>query len=300
MFKVVAEPIDDLDLAGAVRTEADGAVVQFRGVARRFSRGREVVHLEYEAYPEMAEKTMAQIGGEIAEKWPGSKVAIVHRTGVLAIGQASVVIAVATPHRGEGFAACQYAIDRLKEIVPVWKKEVWSDGSQWIGWEHTASGQTPAAAKPRAADATRPSLKFQVTLRASQDAVFDAFFGEPQRWLCRGATIERQVGGRLRVCWGDSCTEGRFVQYDAPSAARFTWRFEGDPLPETMVVVSTERSDTGADGRPTTSVAIEHYGFGVGPDWDALYLGCARAWAGYVKNLRAVMDAGVDLREPDE
>ncbi len=139
VFRVVEGPIDDLDLASEVRTDADGAVIEFRGVARRYSRGREVVHLEYEAYPEMAEKVMAQIGDEVQVKWPSiSAVAIVHRTGVLAIGQASVVIAIASPHRGEAFAASQYSIDRLKQIVPIWKKEVWSDGSQWIGWENEA------------------------------------------------------------------------------------------------------------------------------------------------------------------
>jgi molybdopterin synthase catalytic subunit len=136
MFKVVEGPIDELELEQVVRTDADGAVIVFRGVARRQSRGREVVHLEYEAYPEMAEKVMAQIGDEMKSRWPITNVAIVHRTGVLEIGQASVVIAVAAPHRGEAFAASQYAIDRLKEIVPIWKKEIWSDGSQWIGWEH--------------------------------------------------------------------------------------------------------------------------------------------------------------------
>jgi molybdopterin synthase catalytic subunit len=136
MYKVVEGPIDELELEDVVRTDADGAVIVFRGVARRQSRGRDVVHLEYEAYPEMAEKVMAQIGEEMKERWPISNVAIVHRTGVLEIGQASVVIAVSAPHRGEAFAASQYAIDRLKQIVPIWKKEVWSDGSQWIGWEH--------------------------------------------------------------------------------------------------------------------------------------------------------------------
>jgi molybdopterin synthase catalytic subunit len=84
----------------------------------------------------MAEKVMAEIGDEIKSKFPVSGVAIVHRTGVLEIGQASVVIAIAAPHRGEAFAASQYAIDRLKQVVPIWKKEIWSDGSQWIGWEH--------------------------------------------------------------------------------------------------------------------------------------------------------------------
>jgi molybdopterin synthase catalytic subunit len=87
---------------------------------------------------------MAQLGDEIKTRWPVTGVAIVHRTGILAIGQASVAIAVSAPHRGEAFAAAQYAIDRLKQIVPIWKKEVWSDGSQWIGWEnerdHSADG----------------------------------------------------------------------------------------------------------------------------------------------------------------
>ena len=138
MFKVVDGPIDDLDLENEVSTDADGAVIVFRGVARRRSRGRDVVHLEYEAYPEMAEKVLAQIGDEIKGRWPVSRVAIVHRTGVLEIGQASVVIAVSAPHRGEAFEATRYAIDRLKEVVPIWKKEVWSDGSQWIGWENEA------------------------------------------------------------------------------------------------------------------------------------------------------------------
>ena len=136
MFRVVDGPIDHIALEDEVRTDADGAVIVFRGVARRYSRGRDVVHLEYEAYPEMAEKVMAQIADEMKERWPISGVAIVHRTGVLEIGQASVAIAVASPHRGEAFEAAKYAIDRLKQIVPIWKKEVWSDGSQWIGWEN--------------------------------------------------------------------------------------------------------------------------------------------------------------------
>jgi molybdopterin synthase catalytic subunit len=140
MYKVVDSPIDEIALEDVVRTDADGAVIVFRGVARRHSRGRDVVHLEYEAYPEMAEKVMAQIAEEIKSRWPVSGVAMVHRTGVLEIGQASVVIAISAPHRGEAFEASQYAIDRLKQIVPIWKKEVWSDGSQWIGWENEGVG----------------------------------------------------------------------------------------------------------------------------------------------------------------
>lgn len=146
LFRVVEGALDSQALEDLVRTDADGAVIVFRGVARRYSRGREVVHLEYEAYPEMAEKVMAQIGQEMKERWPITSVAMVHRTGVLAIGEASVAIAVASPHRAEAFHACQYAIDRLKEIVPVWKKEIWDDGSQWIGWENEAhSHASPVA-----------------------------------------------------------------------------------------------------------------------------------------------------------
>ncbi|MFN8525021.1 MAG: molybdenum cofactor biosynthesis protein MoaE [Chloroflexota bacterium] len=140
VFRIVEEPIDATALGNMVLTDYDGAVCTFLGVARKYSRGREVVHLEYEAYPEMAEKKLAEIGDELQVKFGVERVAILHRTGVLNIGEASVGIAIATPHRKEAFAACQYAIDRLKETVPIWKKEVWSDGQQWIGWE----GQAPA------------------------------------------------------------------------------------------------------------------------------------------------------------
>lgn len=138
-FKIVNGPIDVQALVAEVLSEYDGAVCVFQGVARRYSRGREVVHLEYEAYPAMAERKMAEIGEELRVKFGVERVAIYHRTGVLKIGETSVAIAVASPHRREAFAACQYAIDRLKQIVPIWKKEVWSDGEQWIGWEHEAA-----------------------------------------------------------------------------------------------------------------------------------------------------------------
>ena len=146
MYKIVDRPIDATEIANLVRSDADGAVNVFLGVARKYSRGREVVHLEYEAYPEMAEKKMAEIGDEMRVKFGAERVVIFHRTGVLGIGEASVGIGVATPHRTEAFVACQYAIDRLKEIVPIWKKEVWSDGSHWIGWEGggPAEAQSPS------------------------------------------------------------------------------------------------------------------------------------------------------------
>jgi molybdopterin synthase catalytic subunit len=149
LYRVIDGPIRSQELEELVRTDADGAVIVFRGVARRYSNDREVVHLEYEAYPEMAEKVMAQIGDEIRQRWAVTRLAIVHRTGVLAIGEASVAIAVSSPHRAEAFEACQYAIDRLKQIVPIWKKEVWDDGSEWLGWEnehHSASSPSPTVA----------------------------------------------------------------------------------------------------------------------------------------------------------
>lgn len=133
LYRVQEGPLS-LDALGAhVAARTSGAVAGFLGVVREFSRGRQVIHLEYEAYPEMAEAKMRQIGEEIRAKWPVDAVAIVHRTGRLAIGDASVAIAVASPHRHQALEACAYAIERLKQIVPIWKKEAWADGSEWIG-----------------------------------------------------------------------------------------------------------------------------------------------------------------------
>jgi uncharacterized protein YndB with AHSA1/START domain len=131
-------------------------------------------------------------------------------------------------------------------------------------------------------------------VRAAPERVFEAFFEDPSGWLCRSASIDARVGGELRLCWPDGCFEGRFVQCESPDVARFSWHMEGDPLPETMVVVRCAPHEHG------TAVEVEHYGFGAGPDWDLLYLGAARAWAGYLKNLRAVLELGTDLREPSE
>ena len=89
--------------------------------------------MEYDAYPEMAVAKMRQIGEELRDRWPVDQVAIVHRVGRLGVGEASVAIAISSPHRHEALAACAYAIERLKEVVPIWKKEVWTDGAEWIG-----------------------------------------------------------------------------------------------------------------------------------------------------------------------
>jgi molybdopterin synthase catalytic subunit len=147
-FRIVEGPIDVGALSAEVLTDYDGALCVFQGVARRYSRNREVVHLEYEAYPAMAERKLAEIGDEVRVQLGVERIAIHHRVGVLGIGEASVVVAVASPHRKEAFSACQYAIDRLKQTVPIWKKEVWSNGEQWIGWEgvppeHAMTGAPP-------------------------------------------------------------------------------------------------------------------------------------------------------------
>lgn len=133
LFEIVAEPISPEAVAAKVADPTIGAVVTFIGTVREWTRGRQTIYLEYEAYPEMAVAQMERIAREIQEKWPGTRVAITHRVGRLQIGEASVVIAVGAPHRAEAFAACRHAIERLKQIVPIWKKEVWADGEEWVG-----------------------------------------------------------------------------------------------------------------------------------------------------------------------
>lgn len=133
MLKVTGHPLSVEGAVSAVTKSTCGAVATFIGVVREFSRGRRVSYLEYEAYPEMALAKMRQIEQEIQEKWEVGGIAIQHRVGRLEVGEASVVIAVAAPHRRQALDACAYAIERLKQIVPVWKKEVSPDGSYWVG-----------------------------------------------------------------------------------------------------------------------------------------------------------------------
>ena len=143
MFEIVEHVIDEEAVAQSVADPGAGGICTFSGVVRDNSKGKRVLYLEYEAYPEMAIKQMQQIAGEIEQKWGIKRVAMVHRTGRLEIGEASVFIAVSSAHRAEAFEACRYAIDRLKQSVPVWKKEVWEGGEYWVGWEGN-----PDAAQP--------------------------------------------------------------------------------------------------------------------------------------------------------
>jgi molybdopterin converting factor subunit 1 len=132
LFELTRDPLDARRLEAAVSHAGAGAICTFTGVVRDSSRGRSVTHLDYEAYAEMATAQMRKIGDEIAEQWPEARVAMAHRTGKLEIGEASVVVSVSCPHRAEAIAACKWGIDRLKESVPIWKKEHASDGTFWI------------------------------------------------------------------------------------------------------------------------------------------------------------------------
>jgi molybdopterin synthase catalytic subunit len=132
-FRITEGSLSVDELVRLVQTDADGAVVTFVGIVRDNSDGRKVIALEYEAYAEMAEAEMERIGLAMAEKWGLHGIAMHHRTGRLLVGEASVVIAVAAPHRREAFEACSEALDLLKATVPVWKKEYFEDGTVWVG-----------------------------------------------------------------------------------------------------------------------------------------------------------------------
>jgi MoaE-MoaD fusion protein len=135
-YCIQSEALDPRFTESLVAHPGAGAIATFIGTVRDHGRGQTVTHLEYEAYAPAAELTMAQIGDEIRERWGIDHVAIVHRVGSLAVGEASVVISVASAHRDAAFEACRYAIERIKEIVPIWKKEHYADGAAWLGSEH--------------------------------------------------------------------------------------------------------------------------------------------------------------------
>ena len=132
-YEIVSEPINiESVIEKVVRREA-GAITTFIGTVRELTNGRKTLYLAYEAYIPMAVKKLQQIGEEIKTRWPDATVAISHRIGRLDITDIAVVIAVSTPHRPEAYEANRYAIERIKEMVPIWKKEYWEDGEEWIG-----------------------------------------------------------------------------------------------------------------------------------------------------------------------
>jgi molybdopterin synthase catalytic subunit len=133
MATLTRDPIDHDMLIEALRRPHCGAVVTFLGTVRDLTGDEVTESLEYEAHVPMAEKMMAAIEADVLKRWPGTAVALVHRLGRLGVGEVSVAVAVSAPHRAEAFTACRHAIDRLKEIVPIWKKDHGPDGvSEWI------------------------------------------------------------------------------------------------------------------------------------------------------------------------
>lgn len=131
-FTVTVAQLDPMALSASVARPEAGAVVLFSGIVRDNNLGRRVEHLEYDAYPPLAERTLADIAVEARSRWELTDVAIHHRIGRLEIGEASLLVVVSAPHRAEAFEACHYCVDRVKQIVPVWKKEVWEGGESWI------------------------------------------------------------------------------------------------------------------------------------------------------------------------
>lgn len=151
---ITTAPLDLLALVAIVNTAGIGAITTFLGVVRNHNQGRRVEHLVYEAYEPLAERALARIVDEVAGHWPSATLALHHRIGRLEIGDASVAIAVAAPHRADGFAACRYAIERVKQIVPIWKHEYFEGGDVWI---------EGATADPDDADAREAAMRIACT-----------------------------------------------------------------------------------------------------------------------------------------
>ena len=154
MLSVTRDPLSvdgltkQVEMSVRERGEGCGAVASFLGVVRATHQGRAVTYLEYEAFDALALDVFSQIQAEAAERWPGAALGIVHRVGRLAIGEASIAIVAATAHRAESFKVCRYAIERVKQIAPVWKHEFFADGEAWV--EGAVADPTDEAARIRA------------------------------------------------------------------------------------------------------------------------------------------------------
>jgi len=132
MIEITHNPIDTQKVVALGARGINGAVVTFNGVIRGQSGGKRVRYLEYEAYAQMAQEKLEQVAQEVRERWQLEDISITHRVGRMEVGDVAVAIAVAAPHRQEAFEACHYTIDRIKEMVPIWKKEVFEDGESWV------------------------------------------------------------------------------------------------------------------------------------------------------------------------
>lgn len=147
-FDCTTDELDPRTVETLVASEDAGALVTFIGTVRNHARGMAVKSLEYEAYPAAAEKMLSQVGAEVQQQWPAVNIAISHRFGHLMPGEASVVICTSCAHRDDAYAANAWAISRIKEIVPIWKKEHYEDGSAWIGSEHAYQVETGRLGTP--------------------------------------------------------------------------------------------------------------------------------------------------------
>ena len=135
MSYLTDDPIDAAALVRSVIRPSDGAYVLFEGVVRNSNEGKQVESIFYDAYRPMAEKEIGKIVDEVQRQFPDVAIGIAHRLGSLAVGESSIAIACASPHRGESFAACRMMIDRIKQTVPIWKKERGPNGEEWVGWQ---------------------------------------------------------------------------------------------------------------------------------------------------------------------
>jgi len=151
MIQLTREPIDPQQVVESVRSHAAGAVLLFLGTVREFTAGRQTTCLDYEGYEAMAQKQLAALESEARQRWPVTELTLVHRLGHHELGDISVAVAVSTPHRRDAFEAGQWLIDTLKEVVPIWKRERWADGTtQWVhpGTEAHASAAIPKGVEP--------------------------------------------------------------------------------------------------------------------------------------------------------
>lgn len=146
MIELTSHTLDPDKFTSAVRRGANGAVVTFLGTTRDNFDGKRVLTLEYEAFDEMAVKKLEEVRQELLAEFGLDEIAIGHRIGTVGIGEISLVVAVGSPHRKEGFYACHKAVDRIKEVVPIWKKEIYQDGSRWVACEDHEFAPEPEAA----------------------------------------------------------------------------------------------------------------------------------------------------------
>ena len=161
IFEITREPINITDLRARLLEGDSGAVVIFDGVARNNTQGRRTLHLEYEGYEPMALRTMEQIGAEVHDQWPINRIGIIHRLGRIDTTESSVIIVVTSAHRKIAFEACHYAIDRLKKIVPIWKKEFFEDGAVWVENEEAEGRRQKAVGRRQKTERIRQKREIE-------------------------------------------------------------------------------------------------------------------------------------------